>query len=151
MLPLQGKIFSIGQGLMLAISLVAGGDDNSLDEFAVAAARFEQIIGAPNIGLKSGEGIAVGGADNGLGRNMKNRLNFILVQHPLKCLIVFQFPTDNAHPVLQTEAVEVRIWHQVTDKTRDIGTFVDQPFCQPGAKQTGATGYKDISISPEAV
>src|SRR4029077_16847239 len=82
MTALQRHRLCIGKMLLVAVGLIGGRDDNRRDLWRTAAS-LKQIPGALDIGGEGRYRVAIGDADDGLGRQMEDNFDFVLAQGAL--------------------------------------------------------------------
>src|ERR1022692_2420568 len=77
--------------LLITVGLIGGRHHNRRDLWR-AAAGLEQIPGTLNIGGEGQSWVAIGDANDGLGRHMKDNLDFVLAQHAPEPMAVGDLP-----------------------------------------------------------
>src|ERR1019366_2629697 len=73
--------------LLITVGLIGGRHHNRRD-LGRATAGLEQIPGTLNIGGEGRSWVAIGDANDGLGRHMKDNLDFVLAEHALEQIAV---------------------------------------------------------------
>ena len=149
MAALHWGFFRIGKKVLLAVSLVAGGNDNFLRP-SDPAASLQEIPGALYIGVESCKGAVVGGTYNRLRRQMKDRLDFVFIDGAFQKLFIFHLSPHNIDPVDDPPLHQAASGNSVPDQPDHVGTGVDQSFCEPRTQKSSAAGYEDVPIGPES-
>ncbi len=120
MLPLQGGLFAVGQNFLVAVGFVGRCQNNLFDLWA-AAAGFQHIPCAGNVGLKGGDWVAVGDGDNGLRRQVHDGVNFVLAQNSFDKFTIPNIAAHDLHLFDGLRAHQFALGNPIAHQTDDIG------------------------------
>ena len=141
--------FGVRQLGALSISFVAGRHDHLLYVVPLPAARFENVIGAANVGFEGRERTASCGSHDGLRRQMKHGADLVFHQGTLDRCVILDRAVHDAGAIEHSAANQFTLRVPVAHQHCDIGTKVHELAHQPRPHQTRAAGHEDAPVSPE--
>lgn len=145
----------VGLSLEVSIGLVGGGDEDASDAGRVKACGFEEVPGAFDVGAECGQWRAVGGADNGLGGEVEDGVDFVFVERTFDGVEVLDLAADGGDPVLEVPGgvwgIEQGFGKGVADKCDDVGAGVDEEASEVRAEEAGSTGDEDAGAFPSGL
>src|ERR1700720_4570518 len=125
--------------LLIAVGLIRGRDNNRRDLWR-AAAGLEQIPGALDIGGESRNRVAIGDPDNGLGRQMKDDLDFVLAENSLDEIAVGNIAAHGIDLLNAAAAHEFALWNPVAHQGNNIRAGFEKLLDEPRSQQPRAAG-----------
>src|ERR1043166_850792 len=139
----KGHVLRVGKGLEIAVGFIARGEHQA-PKRAVMARRFEDVPGAFDVRLESGNRMAIPDRDDCLRAQVIADVDLVLVQSASDVVQVLQAAAHAGDPLLQAQEVEVGVRDVVANETDDAMALVDEGLGQPSPEDARGAGDEDV-------
>ncbi len=141
-------IFRIGEDGLGTVCFIRRGNQDAFYGWIVAGG-FEHVHRSHDVRAQRGERSAIADGSNGLGADMKNRVDFVFSQRAINGIVVFEISMNDVGLLGGFSFKKTTGGDVVAFKHDQTCAKVAKHFCQGRAKESKTARNEDVTVVPE--